>query len=117
MTRLDALRAVYEAVKAGAATMHHFAAVWPSENAYGKTTWGTAHIAFAEKDVNAALAFIAATLPDAEVDGITQSKARKLWWVRIGLGPSVFSGEHRQLSSALLLAALAAHIAQVEVDG
>lgn len=52
-----------EAVEAGTATMNDFAAVFPSESAYGKTTWGTAHNAFAG-DLNAAKALHDALLPD-----------------------------------------------------
>lgn len=40
------LSKLIEAVEAGAASMNDFAAVFPSETAYGPTTWGEAHKAF-----------------------------------------------------------------------
>lgn len=41
------LRGLIAAVGNGTATMEDFASVFPSETAYGPTTWGTAHKAFA----------------------------------------------------------------------
>ena len=40
------LTKLIEAVEAGAASMNDFAAVFPSETAYGPTTWGEAHKAY-----------------------------------------------------------------------
>lgn len=40
------IRALIEVVEGGTATMHDFASPFPSESAYGKTTWGTAHNAY-----------------------------------------------------------------------
>lgn len=60
MTDMDKL---IEAVVAGTATMGSFARVFPSETAYGKTTWGTAHNAFSGS-LDAAKALHDALLPE-----------------------------------------------------
>jgi hypothetical protein len=62
MTDRAALVALRDAVREGRATMHDFARVFPSESAYGKTTWGTAHNAFSG-DIGSALLLVKMLLP------------------------------------------------------
>lgn len=61
------LKRLIERVTDGTATMQDFASVFPSETAYGKTTWGTAHNAF-DGSLDAAKALHEAIAPFPDVD-------------------------------------------------
>lgn len=104
--KLEALRALYEAVKADRSNLERnaLAVFGDMEAAMGvvPATYGS---------VDAALALKDALLPDAEVDRITQSKALKRWTVILGIGSHISRGDADRLARALLLAILAALIA------
>ncbi len=107
MTRLDALRALYDAVKVGTATANDFRAAFPSaphEQHTSVKAWraGKAY----DGSVDAALAFIAGTLPGFSYE----IQSGPLCYARIGFHHDYAAHP----ATALLLAALAAHIAQEE---
>lgn len=109
MTDLDKL---IEAVVAGTATMGSFAKVFPSETAYGKTTWGTAHNAFSGS-LDAAKALHDALLPGwgYNVKHLTHGKPRAF----VAMHP--FSADYVEAETparAWLLAILKAYRAQVQ---
>jgi hypothetical protein len=110
MTRLEALRGLYDAVKAGTAEDHHFYAVWSASG----PDWFIASRAIdaSSGSVDAALALIEATLPGWLVIAMGQD-SRRHWYVSMTEYPGIgFSREnHKQLATALLLACLAALIA------
>lgn len=115
------LRKLIEAVETSRATMHDFASVFPSESAYGKTTWGTAHNAFSGS-VDAAIALCEALLPGWKVAGLHQED-RGLWWAelrqghitsysRVIVAPHSFDAPNP--ARALLLAVLRAKLMEME---
>lgn len=104
----NALAALIEAVEAGTATMHDFARVFPSESAYGKTTWGTAHNAFSG-DLNAAKALHEALLPGWHwFVSQCRSGGRATVWHDLDKCRASFSADDPVPSRALLLAILRA---------
>lgn len=109
MTDLDKL---IEAVVAGTATMGNFARVFPSETAYGKTTWGTAHNAFSGS-LDAAKWLHDALLPgtDARLEIRKKPKA----WVSERLASTWGDASSAEIPArAWLLAILKAYRAQVQ---
>lgn len=72
MSKLEALKELEGKVVADLATAHNFAAVWPSENGYGKCTWHDAHKADGGS-LDAAKALHEAVLPGWGWDANRQS--------------------------------------------
>ena len=68
------LARLIEAVEAGAATMNDFAAAFPSETAYGPTTWGGAYKAY-NGSLDAAKRLHDALLPGWRIGQIGQAYA------------------------------------------
>lgn len=109
----DALNKLIEAVEAGAATMNDFASVFPSESAYGKTTWGTAHNAFSGS-VDAAKELHEALLPGWFL-GMSKNLHSGLWYAWVQDKESVqFCANEPTPARAWLLAVLRAYAAQQE---
>jgi predicted RNA polymerase sigma factor len=113
MSRLDALRALYDGIKAGRDTIDLYPAFPEIEH---RNLIALALLPNDLRAVGAALAFIAATLPGAIVDLIAQDDRRR-WEVVLVNSAFKFlahEGQQEQLATALILAGLAAHIAEEE---
>lgn len=109
---LEALRALYEAMKAGTATLSDFRAVWPGSKYYDAAETKSAYRAARGNDMNAALALMPAVLPDALVSSMDQDSRRR-WYVTLTdiRGKFLAHEGADTLARALTLAILAALIA------
>ena len=114
MTRLEALRALHETVKAGDATAKHYRACWPGYMG-SDTPYALNAARAADGSLDAALALMKAVLPgwDYPIDNLQRIKP--LAFVTDDGGPE-FVGEAADPARALLLAILAALIAQAEAQ-
>lgn len=116
MTRLDALRALYDGIDANASRFAVYEVIYQAfPNAEHRDLIVMAMDRSDLRAVGAALAFLAAKLPEAIVHDMSQDNARR-WWVVLAtdIEPNYFYADHEVCATALLLAGLAAHIAMEE---
>jgi hypothetical protein len=115
MTRLEALRGLYDAVASGTLPDE---LVCPT---YFENDFNTGYrcIQAYHGSVDDALALIAATLPGAIVHDMTQDGFSRRWWVVVAndTAPHYFHADADNPATALLLACLAALIAIEEGKG
>lgn len=113
MTRLEALKALLEKVRAELDTAHNHAAAFPSESAYGRCTWHISHKA-SGGSLDAAKALHEAVLPGWPwtIENMNSGLSRA--WVNSsrGLRTPGYVGESDDPARAWLIAILKALIAE-----
>ncbi len=124
MTRLDALRALYETVKARDDFVIHddwieaWDVAFPELQTYQMKSDGKSVAILTANamlgSVDAALAFIAATLPGWAVCGLCEIRAENYWIASLASNEGRRTDRADHPATALLLAGLAAHIAMEE---
>jgi hypothetical protein len=109
MSRLDALRALHDAVKDGMATSDHFGAVWPprASNTCLLNIWGARAY---NDDLNAARALHDAVRPGWAVNRISENRSFNRWTVEIGHKAKYCIGRSDKPARAWLLAVIASLI-------